>query len=218
MASQNVGWELYDAEREFKRLGVLPDPASGVPIRFRLSRANVGFKLSPSYPSLLVLPALFPDEELPAVASFRSEQRLPALCWANAQASLWRSSQPKVGVSGASCPQDVTLLALVAAPTLHIVDCRPKTSARANALTGHGSETAANYPFAKVRFFGMENIHAVRDAFQRMQKLALAPAVKDAAWGALVEDTRWLQHIRTLLVTSHEVWCGENGHVSSDQG
>lgn len=49
-------------------------------------------------------------------ANFRSGHRLPALCWANSQmgTSLWRSSQPKAGVSG-SCQQDEKMLDAIAA-------------------------------------------------------------------------------------------------------
>ena len=49
-------------------------------------------------------PAAVSAPELFAVANFRSGQRLPALSWGCAEtgATIWRSSQPKAGVSGSS--------------------------------------------------------------------------------------------------------------------
>jgi Myotubularin-like phosphatase domain len=68
---------------------------------------NSTYLLSPSYPSLLVGPASL-DETKPEslnvirqCAAFRSEQRLPSLSWCGVGgSSIWRSSQPKVGLQG----------------------------------------------------------------------------------------------------------------------
>lgn len=68
---------------------------------------NATYLLSPSYPSVLVGPASL-DEAKPEslnvirqCAVFRSEQRLPSLTWCGpGGASLWRSSQPRVGLQG----------------------------------------------------------------------------------------------------------------------
>lgn len=137
------------------------------PSPWKLNYLNEDYSLCPSYPRVLCIPGDIDDRELVAVSGFRSEQRLPSLTWGRrgGAGSIWRSSQPKVGVSGASSAQDEKLLACVAkacalnaelgdggatTPVVHIIDCRPRNSARANALTGHGSETTANYPMAKV--------------------------------------------------------------------
>lgn len=64
----------------------------------RICDLNKNYGLCASYPSLLVVPASVTDAEIEAVAQFRSEQRLPVLCWGRKadSASIWRSSQPKV--------------------------------------------------------------------------------------------------------------------------
>jgi hypothetical protein len=68
---------------------------------------NSTYQLSQSYPSVLVGPASL-DETKPEslnvirqCAAFRSEQRLPSMTWCGVGgSSIWRSSQPKVGLQG----------------------------------------------------------------------------------------------------------------------
>jgi hypothetical protein len=84
---------------------------------WRFTRLNTNHITCASYPSTLIVPAAATDEELLICAAFRSEQRLPVLTWGSAysSASIWRASQPRVGVSGASCPEDEKILRLIGA-------------------------------------------------------------------------------------------------------
>lgn len=74
---------------------------------------NSTYQLSQSYPSVLVGPASL-DETKPEALSvirqcsvFRKGQRLPSLTWCGTGgASIWRSSQPKVGLQGNRSPAD----------------------------------------------------------------------------------------------------------------
>jgi hypothetical protein len=78
---------------------------------------NSGYLLSPTYPSVMVGPATL-DETKPDVqnivkqcAAFRSGQRLPCLTWCGTGgASIWRSSQPKIGLQGNRSPADELFL------------------------------------------------------------------------------------------------------------
>jgi hypothetical protein len=78
---------------------------------------NSTYQLSPTYPAVLVGPATL-DETKPEAqhvirqcAAFRSEQRLPSLTWCGTGgASIWRSSQPKVGLQGNRNPADELFL------------------------------------------------------------------------------------------------------------
>jgi hypothetical protein len=78
---------------------------------------NSNYQLSPTYPSVMVGPATL-DETKPDVqtmvkqcAAFRSEQRLPCLTWCGTGgASIWRSSQPKIGLQGNRSPADELFL------------------------------------------------------------------------------------------------------------
>jgi hypothetical protein len=68
---------------------------------------NSTYQMSPSYPNVLVGPASL-DETKPEslnvirqCSAFRSEQRLPSMTWCGVGgSSIWRSSQPKVGLQG----------------------------------------------------------------------------------------------------------------------
>ncbi len=82
---------------------------------------NATYQLSSTYPSMLVGPATL-DETQPEsqqlirqCAAFRSEQRLPALTWCGVGgSSIWRASQPKVGLQGNRSPADELFLRHVA--------------------------------------------------------------------------------------------------------
>lgn len=217
----DVGWDLYNVRGEFDRQGVfldwqLPD-GSMVESPWRLSTVNTTYDASPTYPALLVVPRTMPDEALVAVAAFRSESRLPVLTWGDSSSagSIWRSSQPKVGALGATCVQDEMLCGMVARAandpsrgirgTLHIIDCRPKSSANANKLSGHGFENTANYTTSKLKFMNISNIHAMRESHHRLLQVALNPGQNDAQFGQAVEDSRWLSHVRGVLAAAHEV-------------
>ncbi len=72
------GWEMYDAEAEYWRLGLEGNR------NFRITRANVNYALCPSYPSIFVVPAVVTDEQLARVSSFREKGRvclLAVICW-----------------------------------------------------------------------------------------------------------------------------------------
>ena len=74
---------------------------------------NSTYDFSPSYPSVLVGPASLDETKPEAMnvirqcSAFRSEKRLPSMTWCGAGgSSLWRSSQPKVGLQGNRSPAD----------------------------------------------------------------------------------------------------------------
>lgn len=66
---------------------------------WRVSMANQDFKLCPTYPQELLLPACISDSTLEKVGQFRSARRIPAVVWRNTTngAVLARCSQPEVG-------------------------------------------------------------------------------------------------------------------------
>jgi myotubularin-related protein 1/2 len=95
------GWHVYDPTREFTRQGVLQDPSqpSITPPRWRLCNVNNDFKMCDTYAAQFLVPADISDEEIRAVAAFRSKGRLPVLSWycKETGASLTRSAQPLIG-------------------------------------------------------------------------------------------------------------------------
>lgn len=219
------------------------------------STLNHQYQLCSSYPAaVLVGPATLNAEVnldakrlLQSCAQFRSENRLPVLTWSSGVdgASLWRASQPKVGLQGNRNSADEMLLkhVLEAAasanamqhppgsipmlplaqiqvltgnnitdgviapqhqPCLKIMDLRPRSAAMANRTAGYGYENTSNYPGATLQFCGIDNIHKVRDSYQKLNKVCMNPMVNDLTWNSLIEDTKWLAMIRLLLAAAWE--------------
>lgn len=68
---------------------------------WRVTSMNSEFKLCPSYPKHLIVPACICDETLVSVAGFRSSKRIPVVTWRHSSgAIISRSSQPEVGWLG----------------------------------------------------------------------------------------------------------------------
>jgi len=94
----------FDSVSEFTRQGIHDSKV------WAITHANRDYRVAPSYPSTLVVPYPAAEEKtgdaglrlLRQTASFRSEGRLPVCTWGNGTdaASIWRCSQPKVGLQG----------------------------------------------------------------------------------------------------------------------
>lgn len=91
---------------EVERLGL---DVHGV---WRISQANIDYRLCPSYPRLLLVPACISDDTLESVARFRSARRIPAIVWRHMRngAVIARCSQPEVGWLGWRSSEDEDLL------------------------------------------------------------------------------------------------------------
>jgi hypothetical protein len=189
---------------------------------WRISAVNTDYRLCNTYPKVLVVPRKITDDELVLVSHFRSGHRLPVMCWGDKDngATMWRSSQPKAGVSG-SCVQDEKLLDLIAQscvyrrtptgvvkmsgdPLLHIIDCRPKASALANRATGAGYESQTSYPNTRIEFCNIGNIHVMRDSYRNLASVLLSPvpAGNDIDFSKQIEASQWLTHVRLVLKCS----------------
>lgn len=53
-------------------------------------------------------------------------------------------------------------------PVHLIIDARPITNAMAQTAMGAGTENSDNYYNCKLAYLGIENIHVVRDSFNKM--------------------------------------------------
>ncbi|GAM20473.1 hypothetical protein SAMD00019534_036480, partial [Acytostelium subglobosum LB1] len=101
----NLGWNIYDPKDEFARMGI-PSPD------WKYTHINSTHFICETYPSLLVVPDTISDEQLKAVANFRSKGRIPALSyrhWSN-KTSITRCSQPRVGIGRNRCEEDEQLV------------------------------------------------------------------------------------------------------------
>lgn len=69
---------------------------------------------------------------------------------------------------------------------------------------GYGYENTSNYLSTTLQFCNIANIHAVRDSYQKLCTLCTSRSTADVNWNSLVEDTKWLSHIRVILAASWE--------------
>jgi hypothetical protein len=213
--------DQFDLQVEYVRLGILESlsAAHSNTSPWRICYANRDYRLCNTYARVLIMPARMTDEELLAVAQFRSGGRLPVLCWGDKEsgATMWRSSQPKCGMSG-SCAYDERFLDQLAqscafhrtplgarrpaeaGAVLNIVDCRPKTSAMANRAAGAGYESQANYPNSRIDFYNIPNIHVMRDSYRNLMSVIVSTSITtDLSFSKSVEDTQWLYYCRLVL-------------------
>jgi myotubularin-related protein 1/2 len=236
----------HEYQRQFANAGNQPNPWS------IWNNANGNYQLCSSYPSILAGPASLDDTLNPdarnvvtQTAAFRSEQRLPVLTWCGmGGGSIWRSSQPKVGLQGNRSPADElflkhvadasasasknrsidspmilpprsVLIQLVGSPdlsnwmpnnsmSLKILDLRPRSAAMANRTGGYGYENTSNYMGCSLQFCNIGNIHAVRDAYQKLSSLCLSTVTSDISFASALEDTKWLSHIRLIWAAAWE--------------
>lgn len=191
------GWQLYDCEREFARMGVSADTWQLV--------NNSDWKLCASYPQRFFAPRGVIRQELEGCARFRTRGRLPALVWTQpGMGALYRSSQPMSGIrTNRSLEDERFLKALIPqGASLVVFDARPFLNAQANRAVGGGVENPANYESLSVEFLHVVNIHGVRDSYVALQACNSAP---DNKYLSAVERSGWLDHLGSLLAGAMKV-------------
>jgi myotubularin-related protein 1/2 len=100
---------------------------------WKISKINENYEICDSYPTVLAVPAQATDDDLRAVAAFRSRGRIPVLSWihSESQATITRCSQPLVGVSGKRSREDERYIQLIMdanaqSHKMFIMDARPR--------------------------------------------------------------------------------------------
>ena len=205
------GWSAYNFFREMRRLfqaapAVLvldEEDASSVPIigakaaRMRPTEWRVAdvSRLCPSYPKFVAIPRHVSDEQLAAVAAFRSLGRVPALAFLHPEtgAALVRCSQPLAGIAQARCEEDEFYFCEMvrrnpSGQGLVIFDARPFLNAAWNrGIKGAGYENEATYN-CKVLFLDIQNVHKVRDAHEALLTQFYPDEEDDTASAQRLED------------------------------
>ncbi|KAI3730215.1 hypothetical protein L1987_61384 [Smallanthus sonchifolius] len=108
---------------------------------------------------------------------------------------------------------------------LYIADARPRKNALANGAMGGGSESSSNYFQSEIVFFGIDNIHAMRESLVRLRDYLDTHGTKSSdgmssflrhggwTWGggnlssmsasvSTLGDSGWLIHIQNVLAGS----------------
>ena len=200
------GWNVYDAGKELRRLG-LPNES------WAISKINEKYQMCDTYPAVLGLPQVTNNEvqELQEVAKFRSKGRIPVLSWLHPEslASITRCSQPMVGLAGKTCHADEKLIqnimdANAQSHRIYIYDARPKVNAVANMAKGGGYESEDNYQNAEFFFLDIHNIHVMRESLRKVKDMCF-PVIEDQRWLSNLESTNWLLHIKQILAGAVKV-------------
>ena len=202
------GWSLFNIFAEFHR--------QKIPTRlWRVTSVNQSFKYCRSYPRHLIVPADMPDNDLLSVFEYRSKGRIPVLTYYHhaSTAALIRCAQPMVGITRQRKPEDEKLFETIRtantvnSSVLTLIDARPRRNAIANHAIGAGYEDTSEgggYTGCRIEFVGIENIHVMRVSLQQVQ--AICERIETIEkWYTALDNTRWLDHIRTLIVASSRI-------------
>ncbi|KFM66581.1 Myotubularin-related protein 2, partial [Stegodyphus mimosarum] len=153
----------------------------------------------------VAVPAAATDEDLRAVANFRSRGRIPVLSWihSKSQATITRCSQPLVGVSCKRSKDDERYIQMIMdanaqSHKIFIMDARPSVNAVANKARGGGYESEDAYQNAELIFLDIHNIHVMRESLRKLKEVCF-PSIDENHWLASVESTHWLEHIRFIM-------------------
>ncbi|KAJ8551451.1 hypothetical protein K7X08_021466 [Anisodus acutangulus] len=202
---------------------------------WRISSVNSNYTMSPTYPFALLLPKFISDDKVLQACTFRARCRLPSITWCDrgTGAVLARSSQPLVGLMmNMRSNADENLVAALCTQIagekrrkLYIADARPRKNALANGAMGGGSESSANYFQSEIVFFGIDNIHAMRESLGRLRDYldthgttssdGMSSFLRHGGWSwgggnlssmsasvSTLGDTGWLIHVQTVLAGS----------------
>ncbi|CAF2360736.1 unnamed protein product [Brassica rapa] len=201
---------------------------------WRITNLNSNYDLCQTYPFALMVPKSISDEELIQASTFRAKCRLPVISWCHpgSGAVIARSSQPLVGLMmNMRSNFDEKLVASFciqlaghegAQRKLYIADARPRKNALANGAMGGGSESSSNYLQSEIVFFGIDNIHAMRESFSRLRDYldmhgttssdGTSSFLRHGGWTwsggnlssmsasvSLLGESGWLSHIQSIL-------------------
>ncbi len=199
---KETGWQFHDLVSEFQRQvqskQLLSTEQSvqkydtffqGVPNQnWSLCSLNQDYRLCPTYPRELFVPAQASQAMVEGSARFRSKGRLPVLTYLHRNhAAIVRCAQPLVGISGVRSSYDekyVDLLrrATPGAPFIHVIDTRPAMNAIANRAGGKGYESDKYYENIMFSFKGIDNIHKMRASLRQVVAIvALSTSVSHHA-------------------------------------
>ncbi|XP_019871397.1 myotubularin-related protein 2 [Aethina tumida] len=208
------GWTVYEPIAELKRMGVNND-------MWKISKINDTYEICDSYPAIWAVPAQANDDDLRAVAGFRSRGRVPVLSWIHpeSQATITRCSQPLVGVSGKRCREDERYIQLIMdanaqSHKMFIMDARPSANAIANKAKGGGYESEDAYQNAELVFLDIHNIHVMRESLRKLKELCY-PIIDETKWLSGVESTYWLKHIKCILTGAVRIVDRVENHKTS---
>lgn len=156
-------------------------------------------------------------------ARFRSSNRLPTLSFFDniTGASIWRCSQPCTFLFGTRNRGDEELVRQIGLCNdtqknrkgfVEIFDARPLLNARTNKLKGGGFEDCgpnSAYQNCKITFGDIDNIHVVREAFEKVHLMAYNTTATEKSasqgWHHALDASGYRTIAMRLLACTNEI-------------
>jgi hypothetical protein len=214
-SKKNISDESKILKKEYYRVtrGLLQNNAKHSNPLFRVSDANLKYKLCSTYPGYLIVPTEADNNLLKKVAGHRSRGRIPIITWVSPEhtgVNISRCAQPEVGISNKGDDADEQYVDMLRrcnksckSPQLVIVDCRPRVNANVNKLKGKGFEKIERYKECFFQFFDIHNIHKMRESLAAVKKLLCNP--QDDGWYSKMDKTCWIIYMRSIISCATQV-------------
>ena len=209
------GWKVYVPEQEYARQGLrnLDTSTSQEPTKlFRRTTMNEMYALCNTYPKFLITSAHITDEELKLASAYRTKNRIPSLAYFfyKNNATIWRSSQVKSGITNNRNAYDEKLLSFISqissGKKLIVYDARPYLAAYANKLKGAGFEDEKNYFNTEVKFCDINNIHAARSSLAKIYNMLKEKDFRvTKKFHSSFESSGWPEFIYGIIKASTEI-------------
>ncbi|TVY32275.1 Phosphoinositide 3-phosphatase, partial [Lachnellula subtilissima] len=182
------GWEVYDAKAEWKRQGISD---KGADRGWRISKINVDYGFSPTYPALLPVPSNISDNVLNYAGRYRSRVRIPVLTYLHPvnNCSITRSSQPMAGLRGNRSIQDEKLVSACFSASTSQVDGDISSSVNSGTSPA-SSQTDLNYPSTEGELSETERLEDELIASSNFEAVSDKPHIYGAQQHNLIVDAR----------------------------
>lgn len=195
---------IYDARREYARMGVGPKAAEGPGAAWRITDINQNYAYSPTYPNVLCVPNAVSDNLLKYGGAFRSRSRIPCLTYLHSNGgSITRSSQPKVGVQNKRNPQDERLVSAIFSshtPPLPFTQDSP-TDVAAPTSESSGSDEPVAHSRQSGEASTLRNSQSDTALDENFNEKPAAPRVYGSTRQNLIADARPLKNVIANRVT-----------------
>jgi hypothetical protein len=197
------GISKYDFDLEFMHL----IRSESNTLKWRVTTENVEYELCETYPNRLIVPVSVEDITIRSAAQFRIYRRIPVVSWIyrKTEAVIIRSSTP---VLDRNLDDEDLLKAYSDAnpnsPMIHLFDVRSRAQLVTDAARGRAIENSMFYPFIKTHLLELPKLSELRNVWGKLQDLLIREK-NSPNWYSLLDQTRWLHGIRSLLASAIEI-------------
>lgn len=189
------GWQAFDLDREYKKMLQNSDD-------WRVSSANKGYALCPTYPEKIIVPKTITDENIVKAAQFRCLGRFPVLSYLHKpnDAVIVRSGQPMIGISNKRCKDDEKLMnTIIGRKRGYIIETRTQNLAQLAKTKGGGHEPETHYPLLRRVHRPIDRYHALPESLHRLVEACHDKNCSFEKWWSRFDASNWKGHICDVL-------------------